>query len=38
MAHPRTTTRERVELLADEVIAELYDWPIIEYKGSRIGG
>jgi predicted unusual protein kinase regulating ubiquinone biosynthesis (AarF/ABC1/UbiB family) len=25
----RTTTRERVELLADEVLAELYDWPIV---------
>ena len=29
VAHQRTTTRERVELLAEEVIAELYDWPII---------
>ncbi len=25
----RTTTRERVELLANEVLAELYDWPVI---------
>ena len=25
----RTTTRERVELLANEVLAELYDWPIV---------
>jgi predicted unusual protein kinase regulating ubiquinone biosynthesis (AarF/ABC1/UbiB family) len=24
-----TTTRERVDLLADEVLAELYDWPIV---------
>ena len=29
VAHERTTTRERVELLADEVLGELYDWPII---------
>ncbi|HTK49708.1 MAG TPA: AarF/UbiB family protein [Gemmatimonadaceae bacterium] len=29
VAHQRTTTRERVELLADEVVAELYDWPIV---------
>ncbi len=29
MADRRTTTRERVELLANEVLAELYDWPII---------
>jgi predicted unusual protein kinase regulating ubiquinone biosynthesis (AarF/ABC1/UbiB family) len=29
VAHQRNTTRERVELLADEVIAELYDWPIV---------
>ena len=29
VANERNTTRERVELLADEVIAELYDWPII---------
>jgi predicted unusual protein kinase regulating ubiquinone biosynthesis (AarF/ABC1/UbiB family) len=29
VANQRNTTRERVELLADEVIAELYDWPII---------
>ncbi len=28
-ADKRTTTRERVELLANEVLAELYDWPII---------
>lgn len=25
----RTTTRERVELLANEVLEELYDWPVI---------
>jgi predicted unusual protein kinase regulating ubiquinone biosynthesis (AarF/ABC1/UbiB family) len=25
----RTTTRERVELMTNEVLAELYDWPII---------
>jgi predicted unusual protein kinase regulating ubiquinone biosynthesis (AarF/ABC1/UbiB family) len=25
----RTTVRERVDLLADEVLAELFDWPII---------
>lgn len=25
----RTTTRERVELMANEVLAELYDWPIV---------
>jgi predicted unusual protein kinase regulating ubiquinone biosynthesis (AarF/ABC1/UbiB family) len=29
VAHQRSTTRERVELLADEVVAELYDWPIV---------
>jgi predicted unusual protein kinase regulating ubiquinone biosynthesis (AarF/ABC1/UbiB family) len=29
VAHQRTTSRERVELLAEEVLAELYDWPII---------
>jgi predicted unusual protein kinase regulating ubiquinone biosynthesis (AarF/ABC1/UbiB family) len=29
IANRRTTTRERVELLANEVIAELYDWPIV---------
>jgi predicted unusual protein kinase regulating ubiquinone biosynthesis (AarF/ABC1/UbiB family) len=29
VASRRTTTRERVELLADEVLAELYDWPIV---------
>lgn len=29
VAHQRNTTRERVELLADEVVAELYDWPIV---------
>jgi predicted unusual protein kinase regulating ubiquinone biosynthesis (AarF/ABC1/UbiB family) len=29
VADQRNTTRERVELLADEVIAELYDWPIV---------
>jgi predicted unusual protein kinase regulating ubiquinone biosynthesis (AarF/ABC1/UbiB family) len=29
VAHQRTTTRERVELLANEVLAELYDWPIV---------
>jgi predicted unusual protein kinase regulating ubiquinone biosynthesis (AarF/ABC1/UbiB family) len=29
LANRRTTTRERVELLANEVIAELYDWPIV---------
>jgi predicted unusual protein kinase regulating ubiquinone biosynthesis (AarF/ABC1/UbiB family) len=29
VASQRTTTRERVELLADEVLAELYDWPIV---------
>ena len=29
VAAQRTTTRERVELLADEVLAELYDWPIL---------
>ena len=29
VADQRNTTRERVELLAEEVIAELYDWPII---------
>ena len=29
VAAQRTTTRERVELLANEVLAELYDWPIV---------
>ncbi len=29
IANRRTTTRERVELLANEVLAELYEWPII---------
>ena len=29
VAHQRNTTRERVELLANEVLAELYDWPIV---------
>ena len=29
VAHQRNTTRERVELLADEVLAELFDWPIV---------
>ena len=29
VANKRTTTRERVELLANEVLAELYDWPIV---------
>ncbi|MEO5814015.1 MAG: AarF/UbiB family protein [Gemmatimonadaceae bacterium] len=29
VANLRTTTRERVELLANEVLAELYDWPIV---------
>jgi predicted unusual protein kinase regulating ubiquinone biosynthesis (AarF/ABC1/UbiB family) len=29
VAWQRTTVRERVELLADEVLAELYDWPIV---------
>jgi predicted unusual protein kinase regulating ubiquinone biosynthesis (AarF/ABC1/UbiB family) len=29
VANQRNTTRERVELLADEVIAALYDWPIV---------
>ncbi|MDB4913207.1 MAG: hypothetical protein JWM95_851 [Gemmatimonadetes bacterium] len=29
IANRRTTTRERVELLANEVLAELYDWPIV---------
>jgi predicted unusual protein kinase regulating ubiquinone biosynthesis (AarF/ABC1/UbiB family) len=29
VAHERTTTRQRVELLADDVLGELYDWPII---------
>ncbi|MDB4885903.1 MAG: hypothetical protein JWN79_1341 [Gemmatimonadetes bacterium] len=28
-AAQRTTTRERMELLADEVLAELFDWPIV---------
>jgi predicted unusual protein kinase regulating ubiquinone biosynthesis (AarF/ABC1/UbiB family) len=29
IASQRTTTRERVELLANEVLAELYEWPIV---------
>ena len=29
IANRRTTTRQRVELLANEVLAELYEWPII---------
>ncbi|MEO7457435.1 MAG: AarF/UbiB family protein [Gemmatimonadaceae bacterium] len=29
VANQRTTTRERVELLANEVLAELYDFPIV---------
>lgn len=29
IASRRTTTRERVELLANEVLAELYEWPIV---------
>ncbi|MEP6618664.1 MAG: AarF/UbiB family protein [bacterium] len=29
VASQRNTTRERVELLANEVLAELYDWPIV---------
>ncbi|MEP7001963.1 MAG: AarF/ABC1/UbiB kinase family protein, partial [bacterium] len=29
VSRQRTTTRERVELLANEVLAELYDWPIL---------
>jgi predicted unusual protein kinase regulating ubiquinone biosynthesis (AarF/ABC1/UbiB family) len=29
VANRRTTTRERVELLANEVLAELYEWPIV---------
>jgi predicted unusual protein kinase regulating ubiquinone biosynthesis (AarF/ABC1/UbiB family) len=29
VANKRTTTRERVELLADDVLGELYDWPIV---------
>jgi predicted unusual protein kinase regulating ubiquinone biosynthesis (AarF/ABC1/UbiB family) len=29
VAWQRTTVRERVELLSDEVLAELYDWPIV---------
>jgi predicted unusual protein kinase regulating ubiquinone biosynthesis (AarF/ABC1/UbiB family) len=28
-ADQRTTTRERVELLTNEVLAELYEWPIV---------
>jgi predicted unusual protein kinase regulating ubiquinone biosynthesis (AarF/ABC1/UbiB family) len=28
-ADQRNTTRERMELLADEVLAELFDWPIV---------
>ena len=29
VASERNTVRERMELLADDVLAELYDWPII---------
>jgi predicted unusual protein kinase regulating ubiquinone biosynthesis (AarF/ABC1/UbiB family) len=29
VAHERNTTRERMDLLADEVLAELFDWPIV---------
>lgn len=29
VAWERNTTRERVELLADEVLTELFDWPIV---------
>jgi predicted unusual protein kinase regulating ubiquinone biosynthesis (AarF/ABC1/UbiB family) len=29
VAWQRNTVRERVELLADEVLTELYDWPIV---------
>jgi predicted unusual protein kinase regulating ubiquinone biosynthesis (AarF/ABC1/UbiB family) len=29
VAGQRNTVRERVELLADEVLTELYDWPIV---------
>jgi predicted unusual protein kinase regulating ubiquinone biosynthesis (AarF/ABC1/UbiB family) len=29
VAWERNTVRERVELLADEVLAELFDWPIV---------
>ena len=29
VSHQRNTTRQRVELLANEVLAELYDWPIV---------
>ena len=29
VAGRRTTTRERIDLLADEVLTELYDWPIV---------
>jgi predicted unusual protein kinase regulating ubiquinone biosynthesis (AarF/ABC1/UbiB family) len=29
VAWERNTTRERVELIADEVLAELFDWPIV---------
>ncbi len=29
VASQRNTVRERVELLADEVLAELFDWPIV---------
>ncbi len=29
VAWQRNTVRERVELLADEVLAELFDWPIV---------
>jgi predicted unusual protein kinase regulating ubiquinone biosynthesis (AarF/ABC1/UbiB family) len=29
VASQRITTRERVELLADDVLAELFDWPIV---------
>jgi len=28
-AAQRTTTRERIELMADQVLAELFDWPIV---------
>lgn len=28
-ASRRTTTRERMELMAEQVLAELYDWPIV---------
>ena len=29
VSEQRTTTRERMELLSDEVLAELFDWPIV---------